>query len=189
MTQTYVSIITQCLCDVGDERALCLVEIKKVKQSLSQSHLPTLPEIVPYIFETVKGCHLFAAGRVKHSNFHSVLFYSAALRHVLVWCFLHVFILQIENGPCICAAMPNKVTILRYNDNLNKFCIRKVRNLYKLLSSTTINNKYIHFMSDFTLNHINIMFIHYSFRFIFFIFVRNSNKQQHAFHKQMFRIV
>ncbi|KTG07349.1 hypothetical protein cypCar_00026137, partial [Cyprinus carpio] len=31
----------------------------------------------------------------------------------------------IENGPCICAAMPNKVTILRYNDNLNKFCIRK----------------------------------------------------------------
>ncbi|XDV49597.1 hypothetical protein PO909_018814 [Leuciscus waleckii] len=48
---------------VGDERALCLVEIKKVKQSLSQSHLPTLPEIVPYIFETVKGCHLFATGR------------------------------------------------------------------------------------------------------------------------------
>uniref|UniRef100_A0A671RXX0 Citron Rho-interacting kinase-like n=1 Tax=Sinocyclocheilus anshuiensis TaxID=1608454 RepID=A0A671RXX0_9TELE len=79
---------------VGDERALCLVEIKKVKQSLSQSHLPTLPEIVPYIFETVKGCHLFTAGRI-------------------------------ENGPCICAAMPNKVTILRYNDNLNKFCIRK----------------------------------------------------------------
>ncbi|XP_016319278.1 citron Rho-interacting kinase-like [Sinocyclocheilus anshuiensis] len=79
---------------VGDERALCLMEIKKVKQSLSQSHLPTLPEIVPYIFETVKGCHLFAAGRI-------------------------------ENGPCICAAMPNKVTILRYNDNLNKFCIRK----------------------------------------------------------------
>ncbi|XP_059360227.1 citron Rho-interacting kinase-like isoform X5 [Carassius carassius] len=79
---------------VGDERALCLMEIKKVKQSLSQSHLPTLPEIVPYIFETVKGCHLFAAGRI-------------------------------ENGPCICAAMPNKVTILRYSDNLNKFCIRK----------------------------------------------------------------
>uniref|UniRef100_A0A672LDL6 Citron rho-interacting serine/threonine kinase n=1 Tax=Sinocyclocheilus grahami TaxID=75366 RepID=A0A672LDL6_SINGR len=50
---------------VGDERALCLMEIKKVKQSLSQSHLPTLPEIVPYIFETVKGCHLFAAGRVR----------------------------------------------------------------------------------------------------------------------------
>ncbi|XP_027023180.1 citron Rho-interacting kinase isoform X2 [Tachysurus fulvidraco] len=79
---------------VGDERALCLVEIKKVKQSLSQSHLPTLPEIVPYIFETVKGCHLFAAGRI-------------------------------ENGSCICAAMPSKVTILRYNDNLSKFCIRK----------------------------------------------------------------
>lgn len=48
----------------GDERALCLVEIKKVKQSLSQSHLLALPEIVPYIFETVKGCHLFAAGKV-----------------------------------------------------------------------------------------------------------------------------
>ncbi|XP_062854955.1 citron Rho-interacting kinase isoform X2 [Trichomycterus rosablanca] len=79
---------------VGDERALCLVEIKKVKQSLSQSHLPTLPEIVPYIFETVKGCHLFAAGRI-------------------------------ENSSCICAAMPNKITILRYNDNLSKFCIRK----------------------------------------------------------------
>ncbi|TTP43317.1 Citron Rho-interacting kinase [Bagarius yarrelli] len=79
---------------VGDERALCLVEIKKVKQSLSQSHLPTLPEISPYIFETVKGCHLFSAGRI-------------------------------ENGSCICAAMPNKVTILRYNDNLSKFCIRK----------------------------------------------------------------
>lgn len=34
--------------------------------------------------------------------------------------------LQIDNGPCICAAMPNKITILRYNDNLNKYCIRKV---------------------------------------------------------------
>ncbi|TKS78001.1 Citron Rho-interacting kinase [Collichthys lucidus] len=31
----------------------------------------------------------------------------------------------IDNGPCICAAMPNKITILRYNDNLNKYCIRK----------------------------------------------------------------
>ncbi|KAM6965706.1 citron Rho-interacting kinase [Aplochiton taeniatus] len=79
---------------VGDERALCLVEIKKVKQSLAQSHLPAQSELAPYIFETVKGCHLFAAGRI-------------------------------ENGPCICAAMPNKITVLRYNDNLNKFCIRK----------------------------------------------------------------
>uniref|UniRef100_A0A8C4T6J6 Citron Rho-interacting kinase n=1 Tax=Erpetoichthys calabaricus TaxID=27687 RepID=A0A8C4T6J6_ERPCA len=68
---------------VGGERALVRVEIKKVKQSISQSHLPT-----------VKGCHLFAAGKI-------------------------------ENGPCICAAMPNKVTILRYNEGLNKFCIRK----------------------------------------------------------------
>ncbi|XP_034152573.1 citron Rho-interacting kinase isoform X3 [Esox lucius] len=79
---------------VGDERALCLVEIKKVKQSLAQSHLPAQSELAPFIFETVKGCHLFSAGRI-------------------------------DNGPCICAAMPNKITILRYNDNLNKFCIRK----------------------------------------------------------------
>ncbi|XP_062399500.1 citron Rho-interacting kinase [Sardina pilchardus] len=79
---------------VGDERALCLLEIKKVKLSLSQAHLPTLPELAPFIFETVKGCHLFSAGRI-------------------------------DNGSCICAAMPNKVTILRYNDNLSKFCIRK----------------------------------------------------------------
>ncbi|XP_048875200.1 citron rho-interacting kinase isoform X3 [Brienomyrus brachyistius] len=78
----------------GPERALCLVDIKKVKQSLSQAHLPAQPELSPYIFETVKGCHLFAAG----------------------W---------IENGPCICAAMPNKITILRYNESLGKFCIRK----------------------------------------------------------------
>ncbi|XP_069380382.1 citron Rho-interacting kinase isoform X4 [Paralichthys olivaceus] len=79
---------------VGDERALCLVEIKRVKQSLAQSHLPSQSELAPYIFETVKGCHLFAAGRI-------------------------------DNCPCICAAMPNKITILRYNDNLNKYCIRK----------------------------------------------------------------
>ncbi|CAJ1068307.1 citron Rho-interacting kinase isoform X14 [Xyrichtys novacula] len=79
---------------VGDERALCLVEIKRVKQYLAQSHLPSQSELAPYIFETVKGCHLFSAGRI-------------------------------DNGPCICAAMPNKITILRYNDNLNKYCIRK----------------------------------------------------------------
>uniref|UniRef100_A0AAQ6IUW2 Citron rho-interacting serine/threonine kinase b n=1 Tax=Anabas testudineus TaxID=64144 RepID=A0AAQ6IUW2_ANATE len=79
---------------VGDERALCLVEIKRVKQSLAQSHLPNQSDLAPYIFETVKGCHLFAAGRI-------------------------------DNSPCICAAMPNKITILRYNDNLNKYCIRK----------------------------------------------------------------
>ncbi|XP_068617014.1 citron Rho-interacting kinase [Brachionichthys hirsutus] len=79
---------------VGDERALCLLEIKRVKQSLAQSHLPSQSELAPCIFETVKGCHLFAAGRM-------------------------------DNGPCICAAMPNKITILRYNDNLNKYCIRK----------------------------------------------------------------
>ncbi|KAI4877420.1 hypothetical protein NFI96_011719 [Prochilodus magdalenae] len=78
----------------GEERALCLVEIKRVKQSLSQSHLPAQPELSPYIFETVKGCHLFASGKI-------------------------------ENGLCICAAMPNKITILRYNESLSKFCIRK----------------------------------------------------------------
>lgn len=48
----------------GEERALCLVEIKKVKQSLSQSHLPAQPDLSPYIFETVKGCHLFSSGKV-----------------------------------------------------------------------------------------------------------------------------
>ncbi|XP_060927942.1 citron Rho-interacting kinase [Limanda limanda] len=79
---------------VGEERALCLVEIKRVKQSLAQSHLPSQSDLAPYIFETVKGCHLFAAGRI-------------------------------DTCPCICAAMPNKITILRYNDNLNKYCIRK----------------------------------------------------------------
>nr|XP_047919802.1 citron Rho-interacting kinase isoform X11 [Anser cygnoides] len=78
----------------GEERALCLVDVKKVKQSLAQSHLPAQPDISPNVFEAVKGCHLFAAGKV-------------------------------ENGLCICAAMPNKVVVLRYNESLNKFCIRK----------------------------------------------------------------
>lgn len=48
----------------GEDRALCLVEIKKVKQSLSQSHLPTPPDLNPFVFETVKGCHLFSSGKV-----------------------------------------------------------------------------------------------------------------------------
>ncbi|XP_038618359.1 citron Rho-interacting kinase isoform X4 [Tachyglossus aculeatus] len=78
----------------GEERALCLVDVKKVKQSLAQSHLPAQPDISPTIFEAVKGCHLFAAGKI-------------------------------ENGLCICAAMPTKVVILRYNENLSKYCIRK----------------------------------------------------------------
>ncbi|XP_019394783.1 PREDICTED: citron Rho-interacting kinase isoform X2 [Crocodylus porosus] len=78
----------------GEERALCLIDVKKVKQSLAQSHLPAQPDISPNIFEAVKGCHLFAAGKI-------------------------------ENGLCICAAMPNKVVILRYNESLSKFCIRK----------------------------------------------------------------
>ncbi|XP_054641283.1 citron rho-interacting kinase-like isoform X5 [Dunckerocampus dactyliophorus] len=78
----------------GEDRALCLVEIKKVKQSLSQSHLPAPPDLNPFIFETVKGCHLFSSGKI-------------------------------DNGICICAAMPNKITILRLNESLNKFCIRK----------------------------------------------------------------
>nr|XP_057910508.1 citron rho-interacting kinase isoform X2 [Doryrhamphus excisus] len=78
----------------GEDRALCLVEIKKVKQSLSQSHLPAPPDLSPFIFETVKGCHLFSSGKI-------------------------------DNGICICAAMPNKITILRLNESLNKFCIRK----------------------------------------------------------------
>ncbi|XP_015672958.1 citron Rho-interacting kinase isoform X1 [Protobothrops mucrosquamatus] len=78
----------------GDERALCLVDVKKVKQSLAQSHLPAQPDVSPNIFEAVKGCHLFAAGKI-------------------------------ENGLCICAAMPSKVVVLRYNESLSKFCIRK----------------------------------------------------------------
>ncbi|MGH0162603.1 UNVERIFIED_CONTAM: hypothetical protein FKN15_043254 [Acipenser sinensis] len=86
--------VIACLAPPGDERTLCLIDIKKVKQSLSQSHFPAQPQLSPSAFETVKGCHLFAAGKV-------------------------------ENGPCICAAMPNKVTILRYNEGLGKFCIRK----------------------------------------------------------------
>ncbi|XP_067861727.1 citron Rho-interacting kinase isoform X2 [Heptranchias perlo] len=78
----------------GEERALCLVDTKKVKQSLAQSHLPAQPELVPTVFDSLKGCHLFAAGKI-------------------------------EAGPCICAAMPNKVSILRYNDGLDNFAIRK----------------------------------------------------------------
>ncbi|NXD62833.1 CTRO kinase, partial [Eolophus roseicapillus] len=78
----------------GEERALCLVDVKKVKQSLAQSHLPAQPDVSPNVFETVKGCHLFAAGKV-------------------------------ENSLCICAAMPSKVVVLRYNETLSKFCIRK----------------------------------------------------------------
>ncbi|XP_063310672.1 citron Rho-interacting kinase [Pelobates fuscus] len=78
----------------GEDRALCLIDVKKVKQSLAQSHLPAQPEIALTVFEAVKGCHLFAAGKI-------------------------------ENGLCICAAMLNKVVILRYNESLSKFCIRK----------------------------------------------------------------
>ncbi|XP_051490029.1 citron Rho-interacting kinase [Apus apus] len=78
----------------GEERALCLADVKKVKQSLAQSHLPAQPDVSPNVFEAVKGCHLFAAGKV-------------------------------ENSLCICAAMPNKVVVLRYNESLSKFCIRK----------------------------------------------------------------
>lgn len=39
---------------------------------------------------------------------------------------------QIDNGTCICAAMPNKITILRHNESLNKFCIRKVGEAQKI---------------------------------------------------------
>lgn len=52
----------------GEERALCLVDVKKVKQSLAQSHLPAQPDVSPNIFEAVKGCHLFAAGKVTTPN-------------------------------------------------------------------------------------------------------------------------
>lgn len=42
------------------------------------------------------------------------------------WCASCLCVRQIENGMCICAAMQNKITILRYNESLGKFCIRKV---------------------------------------------------------------
>ncbi|XP_078277235.1 citron Rho-interacting kinase-like isoform X8 [Rhinoraja longicauda] len=78
----------------GEERAFCYVDIKKVKQSLAQSHLPGQPDVVPTVFDNLKGCHLFATGKI-------------------------------EGVPCTCAAMPNKVCILRYNDGLDSFGIRK----------------------------------------------------------------
>ncbi len=53
-----------CVVFTGEERALCLVDIKRVKQSLAQSHLPAQPDLSPYIFEAVKGCHLFTSGKV-----------------------------------------------------------------------------------------------------------------------------
>lgn len=75
----------------GEERALCLVEIKKVKQSLSQSHLPAQPDLSPYIFETVKGCHLFSSGKVSHRfailNFSSWIFHLIEIgRNNVFWC-------------------------------------------------------------------------------------------------------
>lgn len=105
-----------------------------MKQSLAQSHLPAQSELEPFIFETVKGCHLFSAGRVSPLVFNGlgtlfqlvIPWQKKCLSLMLaVWLMLWIC-LQIDNGPCICAAMPNKITILRYNDNLNKFCIRKV---------------------------------------------------------------
>ncbi|XP_072315820.1 citron Rho-interacting kinase-like [Eucyclogobius newberryi] len=78
----------------GEDRVLCLVDIKKVKQSLSQSHLPTPPDLCPLVFDTVKGCHLFSSGKI-------------------------------DSGLCICAATATKITIMRHNESLNKFCIRK----------------------------------------------------------------
>ncbi|XP_062890138.1 citron Rho-interacting kinase isoform X4 [Mobula hypostoma] len=78
----------------GEERTLCFVDIKKVKLSIAQSHLPAQPELIPTVFDNLKGCHLFAVGKI-------------------------------EAGPCICAAMPNKVYVLRYNEGLDSFAIRK----------------------------------------------------------------
>ncbi|XP_032899529.1 citron Rho-interacting kinase isoform X5 [Amblyraja radiata] len=78
----------------GEERAFCYVDIKKVKLSLAQSHLPGQPDLVPTVFDNLKGCHLFATGKI-------------------------------EGIPCTCAAMSNKVCILRYNDGLDSFGIRK----------------------------------------------------------------
>jgi hypothetical protein len=58
----------------GEERALCLVDVKKVKQSLAQSHLPAQPDISPNVFEAVKGCHLFAAGKVNSGSWWQNVF-------------------------------------------------------------------------------------------------------------------
>lgn len=44
------------------------MDVKKVKQSLAQSHLPAQPDVSPNVFEAVKGCHLFAAGKVGYSS-------------------------------------------------------------------------------------------------------------------------
>lgn len=57
----------------------------------------------------------------------------------------YIFFLQIDNGTCICAAMPNKITILRHNESLNKFCIRKVNesNIFVkvlMVSSASVSN-------------------------------------------------
>lgn len=100
-----------------------------MKQTLAQSHLPSQSELAPYIFETVKGCHLFAAGRVGLPSSSSSSSVGLEIKQISDFEALSdiCVLSQIDNGPCICAAMPNKITILRYNDNLNKYCIRKVR--------------------------------------------------------------
>lgn len=79
---------------LGEDRALCLVEIKKVKQSLSQSHLPAPPDLNSFVFETVKGCHLFSSGKVcrvvKEKRMFSLSLYCCQ------WChgtFLHRLIM------------------------------------------------------------------------------------------------
>lgn len=143
-----------CLLISGEDRALCLVEIKKVKQSLSQSHLPAPPDLNPFIFETVKGCHLFSSGKVGSLG----CFFRLFKESIPFSCTITYspndlphpsespaascpdcspdFSPQIDNGTCICAAMPNKITILRHNESLNKFCIRKVGEARKISART-----------------------------------------------------
>uniref|UniRef100_UPI00358F69EE citron Rho-interacting kinase isoform X2 n=1 Tax=Myxine glutinosa TaxID=7769 RepID=UPI00358F69EE len=89
-----VKELDQLVMIVGEERALCVLDIKKVKQSLAQAHLPAQPEVKPVPLENIAGCHLFAVGKI-------------------------------ENTPCICAAVPNQVCMLRYNRGLGMFCLRK----------------------------------------------------------------
>lgn len=63
-----VKELDQLVMIAGEDRTLCVLDIKKVKQSLAQSHLPAQPEVRPSMFDSVNGCHLFAVGTVEGSS-------------------------------------------------------------------------------------------------------------------------
>lgn len=84
----------------GEDRALCLVEIKKVKQSLSQSHLPTPPDLNPFVFETVKGCHLFSSGKVRRVVLRkTIILISVYVLVINVMTFFHRLIMGPVSAP------------------------------------------------------------------------------------------